>query len=96
MAQVGDQQLIVYVSAIDINASVVGDVYQTSLGKAVIRQVQGTNNFAAISLGSYNMNINGILYMLDVQSIAFCNTEVAGIKVTFPYTATLTVANLPV
>lgn len=94
MSQVGDNQLTIQVTAVDINASVVGDVYQTSLGKAVIRQVQGTNNFAAISLGSYSMNINGVLYNLDVQSIAFCNTEVAGIKVTIPYTAYLTVANL--
>ncbi len=93
MAQIGDTTFSVQVSAEDITSHQNSNPYRTSLGVSILRQVTGVTQ-AAISLGNYSMAIDAILYNLDPASIAFCNTEVAGVSVTIPYTATLTIATI--
>lgn len=90
----GDINLIVQVTSQDIQQAILGDAFNTSLGIAIKRQVSDIQNTAAISLGNYNMNVGGFLYNLDAASIAFCNVEVAGLQVTLPYTAYLTLATI--
>lgn len=94
MARAGDTRLVVQVTQDDITNHENNNPYRTSLGIAILRQVEETTGIAAISLGNYNMAVGGFQYNLDPASIAFCNTEVAGISVTIPYTATLTIATI--
>ena len=92
---IGDTTLTVIVTAEDIAEHQNNNPYKTSLGVAVLRQIEvGTSKIAIVSLGTYSINIGGIIYNMDPLSIAFCNTEVAGVSVTIPYTATLTIATI--
>lgn len=87
--------MTVSVTQQDINNSIVNDDYNTSLAVAVKRTFLGVTDAIFSPVGTtmtiLGGNLDGV-YNLDVISVSFCNLERLGIKVTIPYTATLTYA----
>lgn len=95
MAQIGDSPIVITVTQADIDNAVVSTDYYTSLGVAIVRQMSNVTqagfNIASTKMGLVGVGI-GAVYDLDLVSISFCNLERLGIKVTVPYTATITLA----